>query len=142
LSQCEHFADNGGGVNYSRFCADVFYGRPLTTVNFHNKVRDPWMKTALSYNCLHVTLKNFKLLMLLIKVSTPFWLNRVHSSISIDSSLSNFVAINLHALSPQNAQPIIDRDVKFGKFSHILSTAWSSKRYVPSRYNLKMKTSL
>jgi len=31
LSQCgSHFAD--GGVNFSRFCADVFYGRPLTTI--------------------------------------------------------------------------------------------------------------
>jgi len=26
LSQCRHFADR---VNFSRFCADVFYGRPL-----------------------------------------------------------------------------------------------------------------
>jgi len=28
LSQCGHFADKG--VNFSRFCADVFYGRPLS----------------------------------------------------------------------------------------------------------------
>jgi len=30
LSQCGHFADKrGGGGHISRFCADVFYGRPL-----------------------------------------------------------------------------------------------------------------
>jgi len=30
LSQCGHFADKGvKGVNFSRFFADVFYGRPL-----------------------------------------------------------------------------------------------------------------
>jgi len=31
LSQCGHFVDKGGGGggNFSRFCADVFYGRPL-----------------------------------------------------------------------------------------------------------------
>jgi len=29
LSQCGHFSDKGG-VNFSRFCADVFYGRPLS----------------------------------------------------------------------------------------------------------------
>jgi len=34
LSQCGHFADKRG-VNFSRFCADVFYGRPLTQ-NFNN----------------------------------------------------------------------------------------------------------
>jgi len=28
LSQCRHFADKG--VNFSLFCADVFYERPLT----------------------------------------------------------------------------------------------------------------
>jgi len=29
LSQSGHFANKEGGVNFSRFCADVFYGRPL-----------------------------------------------------------------------------------------------------------------
>jgi len=30
LSQCGHLADKGGGeVNFSRYCADVFYGRLL-----------------------------------------------------------------------------------------------------------------
>jgi len=29
LNQCGHFSDKGEGVNFSRFCADVFYGRPL-----------------------------------------------------------------------------------------------------------------
>jgi len=30
LSQCGYFADKGGGrVTFSRFCADVFYGRSL-----------------------------------------------------------------------------------------------------------------
>jgi len=28
---CRHFADKRGGGSFSRFCADVFYGRPLTT---------------------------------------------------------------------------------------------------------------
>jgi len=28
--QCGHFSDKGEGVNSSRFCTDVFYGRPLT----------------------------------------------------------------------------------------------------------------
>jgi len=28
LSQCGHFADKGEEVNFSRFCADVFYGSP------------------------------------------------------------------------------------------------------------------
>jgi len=29
--ECEHFVDKGeSGVNFSKFCADVFYGRPLT----------------------------------------------------------------------------------------------------------------
>jgi len=32
LSQCVHFSDKEGGVNFSRFCADVFYGRPLMHV--------------------------------------------------------------------------------------------------------------
>jgi len=36
LSQCGHFADKGGGVNFSRFCADIVYGRPLIfLVNAH-----------------------------------------------------------------------------------------------------------
>jgi len=26
LSQCGHFADKEEGVNFSRFCANVFYG--------------------------------------------------------------------------------------------------------------------
>jgi len=30
LSQCGHFLDKGEGVNFSRFCTDVLYGRPLT----------------------------------------------------------------------------------------------------------------
>jgi len=30
LKQCGHFADKREGVNFSRFCADVFYRRPLT----------------------------------------------------------------------------------------------------------------
>jgi len=25
--QCGHFSDKRGGINFSRFCADVFYGR-------------------------------------------------------------------------------------------------------------------
>jgi len=29
LSQCGHFADKGGEVNFLRFCADVLYGRSL-----------------------------------------------------------------------------------------------------------------
>jgi len=32
LSQCGHFADKGGGINFLRFCADVFYGRPLIII--------------------------------------------------------------------------------------------------------------
>jgi len=32
LSQCGHFADKNGGVNFLRFCADVRYGRPLYTI--------------------------------------------------------------------------------------------------------------
>jgi len=28
-SQYGHFADKGRGINFSRFCLDVFYGRPL-----------------------------------------------------------------------------------------------------------------
>jgi len=31
LSQYGHFSDKGEGVNYSGFCADDFYGRPLTS---------------------------------------------------------------------------------------------------------------
>jgi len=34
LSQCGHFADQGGGVNLSPFYVDVFYGRPLIIVTF------------------------------------------------------------------------------------------------------------
>jgi len=30
VSQCGHFADKEKGVNFSRFYACVFYGRPLT----------------------------------------------------------------------------------------------------------------
>jgi len=30
LSKCGHFANKGEGVNFSRFCADVIYGRPLS----------------------------------------------------------------------------------------------------------------
>jgi len=30
LSQCRHFVDKEVGVNFLRFSADVFYGRPLT----------------------------------------------------------------------------------------------------------------
>jgi len=29
LSQCGHFSDKGERVNFSRFSADVLYGRPL-----------------------------------------------------------------------------------------------------------------
>jgi len=35
LSQSEQFADMGG-FNFSRFCADVFYGRPLSTLTYIN----------------------------------------------------------------------------------------------------------
>jgi len=31
LSQYGNFSDKGKGVNFSRFCADVFYGQPLTS---------------------------------------------------------------------------------------------------------------
>jgi len=31
LSQSGNFADKGERVNFSRFCAHVFYGRPLNT---------------------------------------------------------------------------------------------------------------
>jgi len=31
LSQCGHFVDKEG-VNFSRFCADVFYGRPVNNI--------------------------------------------------------------------------------------------------------------
>jgi len=35
LNQCEHFVDKG--VTFSRFCVDVFYGRPLIkTKTSHN----------------------------------------------------------------------------------------------------------
>jgi len=33
LNQFEHFVDKGGRVNFSRFCADVFYGWPLIAKN-------------------------------------------------------------------------------------------------------------
>jgi len=33
LSQCGHFSDNRG-VKFFRFCADVFYGRSLTSAKF------------------------------------------------------------------------------------------------------------
>jgi len=34
LSQCGRFAGKGGGsVNFSRFCVDVLYGRPLITTH-------------------------------------------------------------------------------------------------------------
>jgi len=29
LSQCGHFFGQGGGFNFSQFCADVLYGQPL-----------------------------------------------------------------------------------------------------------------
>jgi len=29
FSQCRHFSDKEGGVNFSQFCPDIFYGRPL-----------------------------------------------------------------------------------------------------------------
>jgi len=32
LSHCGHFSDNGGGVHFSRFYADAFYGRPITNI--------------------------------------------------------------------------------------------------------------
>jgi len=32
LSQYGHFADKGIGVNFSRFCVDVLYGRPLAPI--------------------------------------------------------------------------------------------------------------
>jgi len=35
LSQCGHFSDKGGaGVSFSRFCADVFYGRSFMSYDF------------------------------------------------------------------------------------------------------------
>jgi len=30
------FSDKGGGVNFSRFCVDVFYERPLITFTWKN----------------------------------------------------------------------------------------------------------
>jgi len=30
MSQCGHFADKRVWVNFSQFCADIFYGRPLS----------------------------------------------------------------------------------------------------------------
>jgi len=32
FSKCGHFEDKGKGINFSRFCADVFYGRPLISI--------------------------------------------------------------------------------------------------------------
>jgi len=40
LSQCKHFADKGEGVNFSRFCADVSYERPLTA-----NIRRHWRRS-------------------------------------------------------------------------------------------------
>jgi len=35
LNQCGYFGDKeGGGVNFSRFCADVFYGQHLIAYSF------------------------------------------------------------------------------------------------------------
>jgi len=34
FSQSGHFVDKGGGVNFSRFCADVFYGRPQRLLEY------------------------------------------------------------------------------------------------------------
>jgi len=33
LSQLGHFSDKGKGVNFSQFCADVFFERPRITLN-------------------------------------------------------------------------------------------------------------
>jgi len=41
LSQCEHFSDKGEGVNFSRFCADVLYERPLQLLTFRVVSRLP-----------------------------------------------------------------------------------------------------
>jgi len=37
LNQCGHFSDKREGVNFSRFCADVFYGRPLSGSTEYHK---------------------------------------------------------------------------------------------------------
>jgi len=40
LSQCGHFADRGGGrVNFSRFCAEVFFRRPLIELHILYRLR-------------------------------------------------------------------------------------------------------
>jgi len=53
LNQCVHyiFSDKGEGVNFSRFCADVFYGRTLT-VSFNSEVLNV-------FKCIYII--NFKI---------------------------------------------------------------------------------
>jgi len=49
LIQCGNFADKGVGVNFSRFCADVLYGRPLT---FHwHSVNHSFFRKDRKYAC-------------------------------------------------------------------------------------------
>jgi len=39
LSQCGHFTDKGGGVNFLRFCADVLHRRPLITIGLPSTLK-------------------------------------------------------------------------------------------------------
>jgi len=55
LSQCGHFSDRGEGVNFSRFCADVLYGRLLTA------------NSMLWPNCEINIIKNFKISKYILK---------------------------------------------------------------------------
>jgi len=50
LSQHGHFTDKVCGVIFSRFCADVFYGRPLWVANQYLQLRFTLNKRTYYYN--------------------------------------------------------------------------------------------
>jgi len=49
LSQCVHFADKVEGVNFSQFCADVFYGQPLKHLSGFNVLF--WLSRVYLFLC-------------------------------------------------------------------------------------------
>jgi len=58
------FCGQGGGVTFSRFCANVFYGRPLTVKKFFEKKKMFWLFEIL-----------FKNVMLRILIFRSSWWN-------------------------------------------------------------------
>jgi len=58
LSQCLHLRTRGEEINFSRFCADVFHGRPLTRCRIASLIQIPYGHLSPSQDIFQIHLGN------------------------------------------------------------------------------------